>query len=354
MPVVRLAARDPGAANVLAPLLAAAPPGWEWDVWALPRAGASLRSFGFGAREFADGTPGALLEFAWKDHPAAVLVTGTSHYAPFESLLWQMARRERCPSLALLDAWANLETRFRDARPDAIGVLDSEQRDAAIALGFPAQNVLEIGQLWLSWLRSDPTRLPPPAAATARGVKVLFASEPIAADVRSGAQPSFGFDETDALALLHRAAAASRAEVTIAVKPHPYEAASDIEASLARLPPAIGVSLRLVPHSESSLAWARWADLVAGVANMVMLEAMAIGKPVVSVQPGLCRENCFAPGRMGDALTLVDPLEGEVTLARVLSDAAFRSRLLDRQRGFFERCTVNGRERVLEWIGQRI
>ena len=81
--------------------------------------------------------------------------------------------------------------------------------------------------------------------------------------------------------------------VTLAVKFHPYEEPAGFLRRRADLPVGEGLRLRTVEASAKPHPWVVWADLVVGVSSMLLLEAIVLGRPVVSVQPGLTREDTF-------------------------------------------------------------
>jgi len=67
MVLVRLAARDPGGANVLAPLVAewAGADGRKLEAWTMPRATPVLAAAGVRCLEFAEDTTDATLRARW-------------------------------------------------------------------------------------------------------------------------------------------------------------------------------------------------------------------------------------------------------------------------------------------------
>src|SRR5580692_8440183 len=137
MAVLRFAARDPGGANVLVALADSRTfASLTIDGWILPRAERLKAAIPERITMFHESPSLELLEEEWRRCPADVLVTGTSHYAPFEQTLWNIARKRRVPSLGVLDQWMNLAPRFSLAKPDYVTALDTRQRSELIALGF--------------------------------------------------------------------------------------------------------------------------------------------------------------------------------------------------------------------------
>jgi hypothetical protein len=336
---LRFAARDPGGANVLAAFLRSAwfrapsPP----DIWTMPHATARFHGVSGRIREFALDASPDIVQAAWREDPADLLVTATSHYEPFESVLWQEAAAAGVPALALLDQWMNLGPRFARGRPSFAGALDDAQARDLAAIGFPADAVVVIGHPWLAEVRRRAQSLEPVRVAQGmepgeRTVRVMFVSEPIASDVAAGYNRPFGFDEFDSFRMLHAAAASAarsgqRAELVI--RCHPYEDPRVFERRLQALERKSGVSVRFSTPDEPALARVLWADLVCGIGSTLLLEAMVVGRPVVSLQPGLSRENVFVATERGWADTLTDPDSREV-LESLLTQPEQRARLLER------------------------
>jgi hypothetical protein len=349
---VRFAARDPGGANVLAAFLRdwRPPPPHQHDLWTLPKATPVFA--GLGPTELSeDALPG--LEALWRKRPAEVLVTGTSHYAPFEPRLWELARAGGAPSLAVLDSWVNLDVRFRDGRPDFVGAVDREQVGELTALGFPADRVVVTGHPFLAALAE---KAPLPENGAAGPVRVLFVSEPIAEDHARGANRPFGFDQMDAFAVVHGAAlACARAgiEVEVVVKFHPYEEPACFQRAMASLPAPPGLTERALPPGEAPAPWLEWAHLVCGIGSMLLLEAIAAGRPVVSVQPGLAREDTFIASRRGFVPLLTDA-DASAALARIIGSAEERRGLLARNRDFLGTVDRSRGQGLARWIEERL
>lgn len=358
---VRFAARDPGGANVLMGFLSGRRDDrrFTFDAWSLAQASPVFRRAGVEPREFADGLAADVLDRAWADQPADVLVTGTSHYAPFEAYLWRSARRRGCASLAVNDAWVNLARRFAVEKPDYVGAVDAGQVPELVALGFDSDRVITTGHPWLTGLlaRSQNVRRETVLPERDGDVHALFVSEAIASDVARGVNAPFGFDELDAFGVLHAAAvSATTAGLTVrlAVKFHPAEDPGAFLARLAGLEHPRGLSIRTIMGNETPYPWVLWSDLVAGVGSMLLLESIVLDRPVVSLQPGLTREDTFIVGRRGLAPTLTDPAEGRQIVSALLADPAARRSLLERERRFVELIPPDPVSPIASWIGAHV
>jgi len=358
MAPVRFAARDPGGANVLATLLARHGTLFSHDVWTLPRATPVFRQSGCAPLEFAENFTPAALAAAWRNTPAALLLTGTSHYESFEPALWSLARTHGVRSIAVLDSWINLTPRFAAGRPDCVGAVDEGQRAELVELGFPPDRILLAGHPWLARVAATRSeRLanpPPPHPAPPGGVNVLFVSECIAADVAQGVNAPFGFDEFDSFQCLHEAACDAAIPVNLAVKFHPYEDPACFQKRLRELRPTPAVRVIPLPPETNPSGAVAWADLVAGISSMLLLEAMVLGRPVVSVQPGLMREETFIATRRGFADTLTDRAAGKIRLRELIANPAARQREMERQASFGKGTALDGDRTILDWIRSQL
>jgi hypothetical protein len=355
MALVRFAARDPGGANVLAAILTTVPPRpfIETDVWALPKAAKVFDRSGLRPRVFSEDFTGEALASAWANEPPAALVTGTSHQKPFEVGLWDIAKATGIPSIAILDQWQNVERRFRNGRPDYVGAIDSEQAEELLSLGFNHSNVVVVGHPWLARVKTLHNLVSPVSAEEQGKVRILFVSEGIAGDVASGQNDPFGFDEFDSFDVVYRSACRAVSQglrVVLAVKFHPYEEPDDFRRLFASLDAPAGLELRCLDAGVEPHPWVEWSDLVVGISSMLLLEAMVLQRPVVSVQPRLKRENTFIAGRHGYVSTVTDPAEGESLLTEYLLSPVKRRQAVARQRPFVDAVAGHGCAVVSRWL----
>lgn len=348
---VRFAARDPGGANVLAALVNSLPgTAFSMHAWTLPR-GASLHAvLPNCSRIFQDPPDSELLERAWDEQPAALLVTGTSHYAPFEQTLWQIAAERGVPSLAILDQWMNLAPRFSLSKPAFVGALDLAQAKDLVGLGFTRDRVVLMGHPGLSRLAKQRHRAP---RATSARTRVLFVGEPIRSDVAQGVNEPFGFDEFDVFNLVHAAAvdaARGGARVSLAVRCHPYEDVASFERHVDGLAAVDGLDVEVLAAGGTALDEVSRADVVVGISSMLLMEAMVLGCAVVSLQPHLSRENTFEPSARGYARTLTDPAEARRIVAALIAHDAARADERERHRAFVQEVAADSSHAFIEWV----
>ena len=87
---------------------------------------------------------------------------------------------------------------------------------------------------------------------------------------------------------------------------------------------------------------------------MLLLEAMLLGRPVVSVQPGLSRENMFRAGHRGYARILTDPVEGESLLAQLIQSGSFRQETVARHQPFVDSVAKDSLSPLMSWITSKL
>lgn len=349
-PRVLAANHDPGGANALAPVLRRLHDEGLVEVVAL--------AYGYGAEAFArhglatlppqsfgvatDG-PEAAARLLDRARPDLVL-TGTSEVPSLEKPLWAAARRARIPALAILDYWSNYVERFAgpggslapEHLPDAIAIMDEIARDEMTAVGFPAGRLHVTGSPHLEEVASLPAgaaeraaRLRADLGVAAGAHLVVFASEANArlCGVDASSPRFMGFTERTALEELLGAleALAPRRPLAphVVVKLHPKESPAEYAWLESRGCP---FPLRCVGDVDPrTLILA--ADLVAGMTSMFLLEAVLLGKPVLSLQPGRLRDDVLISNRAGASVPVYEPGGAAAALEGLLFDAALRARL---------------------------
>ncbi len=165
-------------------------------------------------------------------------------------------------------------------------------------------------------------------------------------DVAKGVNEPFGFDEFDSFSVVHRAAA-EVAEmgktVHLAIKQRFVE-------RLETMPRHDGLTVLPLPRTEQPHPWVLWADLLAGIGSMLLLEAVALGRPVISVQPGLEREDIFVASQRGCARTLTDADYATTELRNLMASAQTRSGELELNRRFLDLLPPDSTSNILDWL----
>lgn len=350
------AAAEPGGANVLARFHAAANAGYDAaEAWATAATAGVFEAVGLHVARLSSPLADDV-ERRWRaaEAPRAVL-TGTSLDGSMEAALWRLAARDGVPALAWIDQWMNLDRRFRRGRPAWVAALDVDQRDALEAIGFEAGRILLGGHPHLHAVLSRSIDAAPHRMHD--GVRtVLFASESYSDDYRTGRLSPLGYDEHDAFEIVAQGVeAAARVQpagrIDLVVKFHPLEGepARFIGHLRTRSWPA-NVRARWLPGSASGQAAAAGADLVVGMSSMLLLEALLMERPVLSLTPGLRGEDPFIASRLGAVLAAHERNEGIDLVQRALTEPGFCTAALERQKRFLEAMPSDGSAQILAWL----
>ncbi len=237
------------------------------------------------------------------------IVLGTSHDSWTERFILEYACSHGVYCLGVVDWWSNFGRRFStpgtgDLRylPDAICVTDEDARQGCIADGIPSTLLHVVGNPYWDYLLtvSDEVRL-----ATRRQVRERLGISngavlalAISSNLRN-LNLDLGYDETD----FWRAIVPLPCETTDgrpivwAVKPHPREQHQDLQTMLDAYN-----ARPLFIEGLSAFEAVNAADYIIGMCSSVLFEAALLGKPVVSLQPGVTK------GKL-DFLRIFDHLE---------------------------------------------
>jgi hypothetical protein len=302
------------------------------------------------ARGYAARHPG---ELTLDPAEGGVLLTDTINLSRTdEGLLcraaWQAAARANVPSVAFMECWWGYLERFTlpgealaDAvLPDIIAVVDDIARAELLACGLPPQRVRVPGSPWLDALaqgrdagRAETAGLRQRFGLGAGELVLAFVSQPLARVLHD--RDSWGFTERDVVTALVAACAAlpkdTLGRLRLVCLAHPEEDAAGLEALVRAAAPSFPAEVR---KPADPLDLVRACDAVAGMNSMLLAEAALSGLPVLSIQPGLRREEILVTNRTGATLRVTDADLLPGLLARLLCDEGFRAELVQRQAAF--------------------
>jgi len=207
-------------------------------------------------------------------------------------LLW--IKERGLLSVYVLDFWSNYWQRFSNEKkdfeylPDYVCVMDNIAKEDMIGQGFPSEKIIVTGNPHFDHF-TDGIRL-----NRERTNQVLFVSQPLRELVERATIEKYGYDEYQVLAdlLLALSAAPTKFQMVIRLHPredrHKFDFLLDQAGSRARLDDCADV--------KESLST---ADMIVGMNSMVLFQAAAAGKPVISYQPGLRRDDPLISNRLG-------------------------------------------------------
>jgi len=186
------------------------------------------------------------------------------------------------PCLHVLDNWSSYSERIQLVIPDAYTVMDSQALAEAKAAGISVHILHITGQPDLGKLAAEQSRWPGPGNTQS----LLFVSEPAALDGGIGKR---GYDEalvTDRL--ISALDALGTSGIRLNVVPHPRENRHTVEHRIRALCANLDNTLNwtLVPP-EGVRAALHAASHVIGMSSILLYEAWLLGRPTLSLQPGL-------------------------------------------------------------------
>lgn len=233
------------------------------------------------------------------------VLTGSSWQSDLE---WRAIGAAHCagkPVVTFLDHWVNYRERFIRAGiehlPDVILVGDHYAKVAARRV-FPAIEVMLVINPFFEDLKHEFSLCYEEARSGAerRGLRVLFASEPISehALLSHGNPRHWGYTEFDAIRYLHGGVTALGGHVeSLVIRPHPAEEVGKYDSLIAELQPLarLGGDMPLISEIMKS-------DVVVGCESMAMVVALIAGRRVVSAIPPGGRP-CILPHREIEALS---------------------------------------------------
>lgn len=226
---------------------------------------------------------------------AGILIFTTSVKDVLPLKLARFAREKGAKVFSLLDNWMNYRYRMEmDGgeffHPDMFFVMDEYAKRESVKDGFDEKTVIVTGQPALAglkdeyntWLSQGKNIFRDPSKTN-----IVFISEPVENDNgRSPAEnPKFrGYTERIVLKCVCDSLKLFSEKYRILVIPHPREDKDRVEAFIHEI--SDGVEIKMIsgiPGRKTVFS----ADIVIGMASILLYEAWLIGKPVASLQPSL-------------------------------------------------------------------
>ncbi len=231
------------------------------------------------------------IEELFDDKKIELLFFATSTLDTFTLQVVKLAKKYSITCVHLLDSWMNYKKRLMSGGevllPNLYLVMDDLAYEGACFEGLP-EIVLKIaGQPALARLNEEYLQAKP--WKTGDGKKQLvFISEPAEADQGAGVEsPQYrGYTEKTVLKEFCNRLNGSSGEYTIGIVPHPRENREELLDCWQTYRDTLEGGLLEMSGREAIFA----AGGVAGMASILLYEAWLINKPVISLQPGLCKK----------------------------------------------------------------
>lgn len=262
-------AHDPGGANAISPLIE--PLKMEHEVYVFAK-GPALNKLK-NATELEESSISKIMP--------DFLITGTSANDKTEKLLWKEAKALNIKSMAILDHWVNYGIRFSnyglneiekfdkkcDFLPDFIIVMDEFAKHEMIKDGVPQDIIYPLGNPHFENLIAQSKNIKDVRSRFANDeFLITFASEPYMEDYGKG---------NEKIVLEDLIEITKGKNIKIIVKLHPKEDFSKY----------IGYKNVILDKATSPIEIIMASDLTLSMTSMFLIEAMILGKNILSYQP---------------------------------------------------------------------
>jgi len=258
-----------------------------------------------------------------------------------EKYMWEWASKRKVPSIAILDQWQNYKERFSGPLgtevcqylPDVICAMDESARQGMIRDGIPAERIKIVGHPSLSRLRQIMTRTNNKDIAEARKKlklkdtqkMILFVSEPFTDSYGDVA----GYTELtileEVLMYFQRrySLANNKDRIHLVIKRHPKNSPDAFNRFKGNrlIPMIISDEIDKVPLLLAS-------DLVIGMASIMLMESIALGRPTVSVQVGAKMKDLCEAVNQKIIPSISTHEEMTQLLDRLLDDSSYREQYI--------------------------
>lgn len=330
MKTVLLFARDPGGTNVILPLYEKMKVKYQVCVYAKDFAVKRFQNAGVPVRDLGEECgKGSFIEIKsfLKRVKPQILITGTSLDDFTERYFWKASKELHIKSFAILDQWMNLGIRFSDYDysqaetyasnpihpylPDRIFVMDVLAKELLQNDGIEEERIVITGQPHFDTVQDKFNQAE--RIYDNQFWNVVYVSEPIFQDYDQCDQTSsyWGFNEKTIFQSLYanltQIADKFSCKIRLIIRPHPRENAQNWNQVIEKLENRkISVECNMTDDSFSVM---KSADLICGMSSMFLLESIICGKPVLSIEIGLKRENPFVLDRIGSCKSILSEKE---------------------------------------------
>lgn len=335
-------ARDPGGVNVILPVYKKCQGRFETLLYAKDFALKKIMAQGDVpvkdiARECDCGSYRKVVDFLEKTNPDFI-VTGTSLDDFTERYLWKASEELQIKSFAILDQWMNLGIRFSEYTYAQAGVYEKQRRHCFLPYRICVMDCLAeeiLTREGIEKTRIAVTGQPhfdtvfetyQKAAASYPGdcINIVFVSEPILQDYDGNDMENsyWGYNEKSIFFHLYDClktlTAHTSINIRIILRPHPRE---DTDAWLEIIKPLECGNIKInLDRGNDSFSILKSADIVCGMSSMFLLEAVICGKPILSIEIGLCRENPFVLHKTGICKSILTKEELSLRLTRLIEN----------------------------------
>jgi len=287
--------QDTGAAYALASYGARAASSFRLRSICIGKAGEVFRSTGVIPDWEYESDPGSeVIDNLVEEMGSDAVLLGTSFDSWTERLFCKKARDQGLFTVSFVDWWSNFGRRFSTPGsndlaflPEIIAVMDEDARSGCITEGIPAHLLQVTGNPYWDYLADHAPMIVKESRESVRNDLGIGNNTLLGLIISSNIRNlglNLGYAEADFFSSVRPLPERTEAGMPIAwvVKPHPKESPAELRYMLSceRMPLPL---LEGVSAIEAVAA----SDFVMGMCSSVLFEAALLGRPVVSLQPGL-------------------------------------------------------------------
>lgn len=297
-------------------------------------------------------SPESMKQFLNSTKPDLVLTSAASlpTLDMTEKLLWDWAKEQKIPSLAVLDQWQNYALRFSGPTPlehliyfpDTVAVMDQRAKEDMIKAGIDNSktDIVVTGQPALGVLVKFAEAFSPEQRDSVRkknGVNegtrfICFVSEAIKRDFGE----SLGFTEFSALdgvvSVCEELVSKDKKSIHLALKLHPTNVPAEFEAIVARVNQAGRIKMTVHWTEQAPLPLILSSDVVIGMASVLLIESLLLKCPTVSYQPSAKVKNSLVATEIGAIPLVSDRKSCFEIMDGLLNHKDYRARYLEKQK----------------------
>ena len=246
-----------------------------------------------------------ILEDLFKNKEAGVYLFATGGWNTFPLQQARVARKYKVPVVYLLDSWSNYRMRMEldglpTFYPDVYTIMDEVAFDGALSDGFPKSILKVTGHPalsslaieWDEWCASNKGKTINMPGEVSKKKLIIFVSEPVEYDQGSTEDSHIfrGYTEKTVIKILCEELQEYAREIRIGMMPHPREDPEETKKVWRKFHGKLEGGLFRPKNGREGIFF---ADGVSGMASILLYEAWLIGKPVLSLQPGVCRRDLY-------------------------------------------------------------
>ena len=347
---IMLFSRDPGGANTVAPLYKELmKKGYVVDLYGKDAALNRYNQYGLKGIDITSKLNNISQEeihrFLSKESPD-FLITGTSADDFTEKYLWNQSSKLNIKSFAILDHWVNYGVRFSEFDlsrleeydmnkrhpylPYKILVMDDYAKNQMINEGIKQEKILVSGQPYFDYLiekqentnMKDIVSLKNSLFENKNALLITFVSEPISKIYNESDQSEhyLGYTERTIFKqfyrILNKIAINYKTNINLVIRLHPKEDKNNYN-DITQDINSKYISF-LIDNKTDGFSLMCASDLICGMTSMFLIESTVVGKPILSMQMGLKRENSFILNKQGIAKSILAEDELEEKLKEIL------------------------------------